>query len=346
MKLLIVIPCLNEEEHLPALLDALCTDPATADARIVVADGGSTDSSAALVRARAAIDPRVTLLTNPKRLQSAGINHAVAEYGADSDILIRVDAHAAYPTNYVSRLIAAFRESGADSVTVAMRAAAKQGACFQIATACAQNSVLGAGGSPHRKAGARQWVDHGHHALFRMDGFRDAGGYDEMFSHNEDAEFDHRLCKRDGKILLAADIAIDYFPRSTAAALARQYFAYGRGRARTMLKHAAPLKLRQLIPVMIAPVAALALLTPLTPIAAAPALAWLGLSLAFGLMLGLRARNLCACASGAAAAIMHLSWSLGFLDHLARRVSSRRRPALAAFPERFPQDQPIGRERP
>ncbi len=177
-----------------------------------------------------------------------------------------------------------------------------------------------------------------------MDAFRDAGGYDETFSHNEDAEFDHRLCQHGGKILLAADIAIDYFPRSTAAALARQYFAYGQGRARTMLKHAALLKMRQIIPVMIGPTAALALLAPLTPIAAAPASVWLGLSLAYGLVLGMRERSLCACASGAAAAIMHFSWSLGFLDHLVRRASAPQ--ALAALPERFPQDQNIGRERP
>jgi succinoglycan biosynthesis protein ExoA len=113
-----------------------------------------------------------------------------------------------------------------------------------------------------------------------------------------------------------------------------------------MLKHAAALKLRQLIPVVIAPIAALALLTPLAPIAAAPVSIWLGISLAYGFMLGLREKNPCACASGVAAAIMHFSWSLGFLGHLARLASARPPQALAALPERFPQDRHIGRERP
>src|SRR5262249_46348850 len=115
--------------------------------------------------------------------------------------------------------------------------------------------------------GARRWVDHGHHALMRVRAFREAGGYDESFTHNEDAEFDTRLRAGGGRILLAADILIDYYPRSTAAALARQYFKYGEGRARTALKHRAGLKFRQMAPAALAPIVSLGLLlAPFAPI--------------------------------------------------------------------------------
>lgn len=319
MSLLVVIPCLNEEAHLPALLATLAADPAAADARIVVADGGSTDASAAIVSAVAARDARVVLLQNPARLQSAGINLAVREHGANATWLARVDAHAGYAPDFVSQLLAAQRESAADAVTVSMRAVAPSGACFQTAAACAQNSVLGAGGSPHRKAGARCWVDHGHHALIRVETFRTIGGYDETFSHNEDAEFDRRFTQASGKILLAADIVIDYVPRATARALARQYFKYGQGRARTMRKHKMPLKLRQLAPAALAPVLVASLaLTPIHALALAPIALWLTACLGYGVLLGAKARSLCATASGVAAAIMHLAWSAGFLTGLAR----------------------------
>ena len=43
MSLLAVIPCLNEEEHLPQLLAQMLADPAID--LLVVADGGSTDRS-------------------------------------------------------------------------------------------------------------------------------------------------------------------------------------------------------------------------------------------------------------------------------------------------------------
>lgn len=310
MSVLVVIPCLNEAAHLPGLLDRLHADPSAA--RIVIADGGSTDRSAEIARRAAEADPRVVLMHNGGRIQAAGVNLAVAAHGAGTDFFVRVDAHAAYPDNFLARLISAQADTGADSVTVSMRAIAAPGACFQRAAAAAQNSKLGAGGSPHREGGPRVWADHGHHALFRTETFLAAGGYDESFSHNEDAELDVRLKARGAKILLAADIHIGYFPRATPAALARQYFNFGAGRARTALKHATPLKPRQLAPALIVAVIALALLAPVWPWAAAPMAAWLALSLGYGLILGAHANSPCACASGLAAAIMHAAWSAGF----------------------------------
>jgi succinoglycan biosynthesis protein ExoA len=311
---LVVIPCLNEQAHLPGLLAALCASPA-AD-RILVVDGGSTDRSVEIARDAAARDPRVAVLDNPKRIQSAAVNLAAARYGADAAYLVRVDAHAGYPPDYVARLVEACETSGAEAVAVSMRAVGGEGACFQIAAAAAQNSVLGTGGSAHRSAGERRWVDHGHHALFRMASFRDAGGYDETFTHNEDAEFDARLIARGGRILLAADILIDYFPRASAGALWRQYFQFGRGRAKMLFRHRKIPKLRQAAPLAVAPAAALALFAPLSLWAAAPAAAWLLVCLGFGAAVGARQRSACAAFSGVAAAIMHLAWSSGFCAHV------------------------------
>lgn len=330
MSTVAIIPCLNEEPHLPALLDGLCADPALRDGLIVVADGGSTDRSADIVRARANADPRIKLVHNPKRRQAPGINLAVAEFGGDADFIVRVDAHAAYPAHFITQLIEAQRETGAAAVTVSMRAVAGDGGCFQRAAAAAQNSVLGAGGSAHRKPGPRRFVDHGHHALFTATAFRAAGSYDESFTHNEDAELDARIQAGGGRILLAADIVIDYFPRTAVDALARQYFNYGQGRARTFLKHRGPLKLRQLAPLLVAPAVAALPLSLLWPWLALPAAVWLGGAFTFGLWLGARERNLCAAASGIAAAIMHLAWSLGFFwGAAAMGLSSTARPQSA-----------------
>lgn len=320
MKLLLVIPCLNEERHLPALLDRFEAEGAAYDAQIVVADGGSTDSSADIVRERARANQRVHLASNPKRLQSAGVNLAVDRFGADADFIVRIDAHADYPEHFLMRLIAAQRATGADSVTVSMRAVAQPRACFQKAAAAAQNSVLGTGGSPHRQGGERRWVDHGHHALFAASAFRRVGGYDETFTHNEDAELDVRLARAGGRILLAADVLIDYYPRADAAALARQYYNYGKGRARTVQKHKIALKPRQLAPIMVAPALIAALLAPVAPVLAIPAALWAVGSIGFGLLLGLREHNLCASGAGLAAMIMHVSWSLGFLRQFATRT--------------------------
>ena len=172
MSLLAVIPCLNEEDHLPQLLTQMLADPAID--KLVVADGGSTDKSREIV-ASFARNERVVLLDNPARIQSAGINLAVREYGAGHEWLLRIDAHCLYPDDYASRLLKAARAHDASAVVVPMQTVGRKG--FQKAAAAAQNSILGTGGSAHRHVGAGRFVEHGHHALMRVDLFRRVGGY-------------------------------------------------------------------------------------------------------------------------------------------------------------------------
>ena len=308
--MLVVVPTLNEARRLPCVLDAVLADAGDGRFLVVVCDGGSSDGTCAIAEAAAAAHPQVRLLHNPARLQSAAVNLALRTFGGRCDWLVRVDAHATYPADYVSRLIACARETGADTVTTPMFSLGET--CFQRAAAAAQNSRLGAGGSPHRKAGRSGWVDHGHHALFRRAAFEGVGGYNEAFSHNEDAELDIRLRRAGARIWLAGDLAIGYYPRSEPIALFRQYMNHGSGRARTARLHRTPLKARQLLPLGVAPAAALALAGPWFWPAAIPAACWAALCLGYGLVLGARARDACAAASGLAAMISHLGWSVGF----------------------------------
>lgn len=316
-RVLIVIPCLNEEAHLARLLEWLLDD--AAGATIVVADGGSVDESRAIVSRYAAAKPDVHLLDNPRRLQSAALNLAAARFGDGRAWLIRIDAHCRYPDGYVDGLLAAAGRNGATSVVVPMVTIGR--GCFQRAVAAAQNSVLGTGGSLHRHIGQGRFVDHGHHALFGLDLFRRVGGYDESFSHNEDAELDLRQRAAGGRIWLEPGLAIGYWPRSTPSALFRQYRGYGSGRARTTARHAQNLKLRQWLPVTIAPLAGLAVLgcvlgpfAPAMLVLALPALVWAAAALGYGVVLGIRAGSWCAAGSGWAAMIMHFGWSLGYLS--------------------------------
>ena len=84
---------------------------------------------------------------------------------------------ATIPTDYCDRLVEEAAATGADSVVVSM--ATKGVGAFQKATAFAQNSKLGNGGSKHREGAEGHWTDHGHHALMRVEAFRAVGGYDE-----------------------------------------------------------------------------------------------------------------------------------------------------------------------
>jgi succinoglycan biosynthesis protein ExoA len=309
---LIIVPCLNEAAHLDRLLETLTADPGAQSARIAIVDGGSADHSFEIAQAWARRDRRAFALRNEKKLQAAALNLAVESLGAGVEFIIRVDAHATYPADFCARLLSAQAQTGADCVTVAMAARALGRGWFERANAAAQNSILGAGGAHHRREGKRRWVDHGHHALMRTALFRRVGGYDESFSHNEDAELDARFAKAGARILLAPDILVQYHPRTQARALWRQYFNFGKGRARTRLRHRQKLKWRQAAPLLVAPALLAAPGAWALPALGGPALAWSGLCLVYGVALGLSTRTPTAMLAGFPAMIMHSAWSFGF----------------------------------
>ena len=319
-RVLLVIPCLNEAPTIERLLRKLDEQRTGIDMLIVAADGGSGDGTRDIVRSLALEIPDLLLLDNPKRIQSAAINLAVVYYGQGRDYLIRIDAHGDYPDDYCRTLLQEALEMRADSVVVGMDTVGSS--LFQKATALAQNSKLGNGGSKHRAGGGGEWVDHGHHALMRIAAFRAIGGYDETFSHNEDAELDHRLRASGFRIWMTRKTHMTYYPRASAHALFRQYLGYGRGRARNLLKHRSVPKLRQAIPLAVAPVALGATLALLYWWAAIPLAIWATACLGYGLWMAIGQRNPYGPLASLSAMIMHFAWSAGFWLEL---ISVRRR---------------------
>jgi succinoglycan biosynthesis protein ExoA len=315
---LVVIPCLNEEEHIEHVIRKLAVEADQIDLTIVVADGGSNDQTRTIVQQLSVHHP-VVLMDNPRRIQSTGINDAVRKYGNQAKFLIRVDAHASYPENYCEMLLDVQARTLADSVVVAMQAEGTT--CIQRAAAAAQNSILGNGGSPHRNQVRDRWVDHGHHALIKMDAFNAVGGYDESFSHNEDVELDNRLSAKGFRIFLTGEVIVTYYPRRSIVGSFKQYFNIGQGRARNFLKHRRRANLRHLVLAAIAPLLCLALLTPFSALFAIPALAWMLACLTYGSILGARLGNPCAMASGIVAMAMQAGWSFGFFNGLLPAIS-------------------------
>lgn len=313
---LTVVPCLNEAKHLIPLLKALLAD--SSNELIVVADGGSSDGSRDIVRAMARLHPAIVMLDNPGRIQSAGINRAVERFGGGRTWLLRIDAHCDYPPDFARKVIAAAHENDADSVVVSMHTAATGG--FGSAVALAQNSRLGTGGAPHRADGYGGYVEHGHHALMRIEAFRRVGGYCESMACNEDAELDIRLLRSGSRIWLEPAARIAYHPRRTPGGLARQYFHYGIGRATTVLRHRPQLRPRQMIPIAVAPIVLATLAGPWLPVLALPALGWAALCQAWGVGLAVSERRWAGLLSGSAAMIMHCAWSAGFWTRI---ISSR-----------------------
>ena len=318
-EVIVAVPTLNEARHIErCLMSLIDPDPFCERVRVVVADGGSTDDTRAIVQAMARTRRNLILLDNPGVLQSAGINRVVAELaGPDHRFLVRCDAHAQYPKGYVRRVAEALAaRPEAASVAGVLDAGGQN--CFQQASAWAVDTRLGSGGSAHRGGTRSGWTDHGHHAGFRLDWFRRLGGYDPDFSHNEDAEYDHRLGLAGGKLWLDGSLRTDYAMRPTPGALWRQYWRYGKGRARTVLKHRMRPRPRQVAPALalILQLSCLVLAPFWPPALALPAL-YLTVLAAASAVAVVRLGSLCGLWAGVALFIIHNAWGAGFLRGLA-----------------------------
>jgi len=330
----VAMPCLDEARYIESCLESVLAQDYPADRlEILVADGGSKDGTRELVSRFAARDPRVRLVDNRARFQAAGMNAAIRL--ARGDVIVRMDVHCDYAPDFVRKCVEVLKRTGADNVGGAARARART--AFQQALCAALDSPLGVGGSAYRSSNREGYVDTVFPGAFPRRVFEQVGLFDPGAVTNEDAELNQRIIAAGGKVYLSREIVVHYYPRESFGALARQYFRYGRGRARTLLKHRKLLSLRPVIPAaMVAGgvvLLATAHLQPITPCAFG----------AFALLTGLEAVRVGRRAGPARIPtiwaifpVLYVAHGCGFFGGLARYLA---RPDWEA-PERLPGRQP------
>ena len=327
----IAMPSFNEEHYIEACIASVQAQDYPAELiEILVADGRSTDKTREILERLSAADPRIRMVDNPARLQAAGLGLLVKE--ATGDIIVRMDVHAEYAPDYVRRCVETLERTGADNVGGAQRAKARTP--FQAALCAALVSPLGVGGAKYRSSEAEGFVDTVFLGAFRRRVFETVGLWDPGAITNEDAELNQRILDSGGQIYLSKDIVVHYFPRDSIKTLAKQYFRYGRGRARTLLKLGRFPTLRPLLPFFLVSGAAALLVTPpLWPFAPAAfatyALATGAEAVRVGAKLGPRAIP----TIWAIFPVLHASHGAGFAAGLWQYL---RNPDWPAEPERVP----------
>ena len=261
----IAMPAYNEERYIEACIASVQAQDYPRDhIEILIADGRSTDQTREIIARLTTVDPRIRVIDNPARLQAAGLGLLVKQ--ATGEIFVRMDVHCEYAPDYVRKCVETLERTGADNVGGAQRAKAKT--FFQRALCAVLTSPLGVGGAKYRSADAEGFVDTVFLGAFRRRVFESVGLWDPGAITNEDAELNQRILDSGGQIYLSRDIVVHYFPRDSFQTLAKQYYKYGRGRARTLLKLGSFPNLRPVMPfAMVVGATALIALPPLWPLA-------------------------------------------------------------------------------
>jgi succinoglycan biosynthesis protein ExoA len=283
----VVAPMYNEADHIEGVVGDIAAQDFVGELEFLVADGGSTDGS--VERLRSAAERHgvsVRVLANPERWVSHALNTAVRE--ATGDLVVRIDCHSRYPTDYVRRCAEVAVETGADNVGGVLVASGRTPT--QRAAACAMSSPFGGIGWTRHADDQRAEVDTVPFGAFRPDAFRRVGFFDESLLRNQDDEFNLRLRLAGGRIVRDPSITLEYTPRGSLGGLFHQYFQYGRWKVPVMLKHRRIVSLRSLAPAaLVASFVALTALSVVTHHALAFLLAELAAYAAGALVFGARA---------------------------------------------------------
>jgi len=245
----VIMPVRNEAAFIRRSLGAVLTQDYPADRlEVLVADGGSTDDTRAIVADLADGQPvPVRVIDNPAGTAATGLNLAIGQ--ARGAVVIRVDGHCVVPPHYVSRCVVLLGRHGIDGVGGPVRTIGETPAARAIAAA--MSSRFGVGDSAFRTTrGGQRFVDTVPFPAYTREAIERAGPFDEELVRNQDDEYNYRLREMGGRILLAGELESTYYGRSTFTRLWRQYFEYGCYKVRVMQKHPLQMRPRQFVPAM------------------------------------------------------------------------------------------------
>ena len=265
----VILPVLNEQSHLESSVRSILSQDYKGPIEVILAMGPSKDKTLEIAERLASADSRVVLVENPTGKTAAGLNLALKK--TMNPVVVRVDAHAEIPENYLSLIVEVLNKTGAVNVGGVMAAVGKT--IFEKSVAGAMRSAFGVGASRFHTGGEAGPVDTVYLGAFRREALIAIGGFDERFTRAQDWELNFRLRENGGVIYFDPRLHVTYRPRSTVRALAKQYFEYGRWRRVVSRRHKGTINYRYLAPpvALLGFVASLVLGLLLSPILFIPA---------------------------------------------------------------------------
>jgi len=209
----IIIPCRNEEKYIKRCLDSLiANDYDKQFLEIVIVDGRSTDRTREIVEQYCQKHDFIRILDNKLTIKPAALNLGIK--ATKSDIVMRIDAHTTYNTNYISKLVEGLYKYKADNIG-GIRKSDHGNAIKSKAIGITISHPFAAGNAYFRTGSCRiRKVDTVFCGCYRRDVLHRIGYFNEKLIRTQDREFNKRLIKSGGTIILDPSVKCTYFPRT------------------------------------------------------------------------------------------------------------------------------------
>ena len=196
---------------------------------IVFVDSMSTDNTYAKMERFKNTDygfRNVSIVQCAKRNQAFSWNAALMT--AKGDVIIRVDAHARIPRNFVSRNVYNL-EQGENVVGGGRPNITSDVSSWKLTLLAAEDSLFGSSVATYRRpAIQKEYMDSLFHAAYRREVIQTVGGFNENLGRTEDNEFHYRIRKAGYKMCCCPDIISYQHSRNDLKSMIRQKYSNGR----------------------------------------------------------------------------------------------------------------------
>jgi glycosyltransferase involved in cell wall biosynthesis len=218
-----VMPVRNEEKYLASAVESVFAQVAPGKTELILAIAPSVDKTRAIAEELESRFKSLKIVDNPTGDTASGLNLAIAL--ASYDVIVRVDAHSQLTENYLTTALEVLSETEAANVGGRMHAVGVSP--LQQAVAFGYNNRVGLGGGSFHvgcKAGAVETVYLG---VFQKSWLQKVGGFDPKWVRGQDWELNQRIRSAGGVVWFDPRLVVNYFPRSSLSALARQFYQTG-----------------------------------------------------------------------------------------------------------------------
>lgn len=225
----------NEAETLPRLLsDLVKQDYPHEKIEVLLIDSMSADNTARIMEDFAAEDHgflRVKVLQNPGKMLCCGCNVMLENYTGDA--LVRIDAHASIPEDFLSKNVKVLQNgeyvSGGRRPNII-----DESTPWKETLLLVESAMFGSSIAPYRRQKKKSYVKSVFHGMYRREVYDTVGPYNRWLAGNEDNDMSYRIRKAGYQLCYSPDIISYQHTRNTLRKLLWQKYRNGVWIGRTM----------------------------------------------------------------------------------------------------------------
>lgn len=223
----IIIPAYNEEKHISLCIESILeADYPNEKVEVFIVDGKSEDGTKKIVQEYHDKYPYINIIENTRRHTPVGMNLGIQ--ASSGEYVFILSAHAAYDSDYFSKLVSYAQELDADCIGGVLVTDVKNKNTKSSSIKAVLMHKFGVGNALFRTGcDTATEVDTVAFGCYRRSAFEKYGLFDEKLIRNQDIELNKRIVNSGGKIYLVPEVSCTYFARENLMDLAKNQYQNG-----------------------------------------------------------------------------------------------------------------------